>query len=179
MSEKEYALPFQEVNPNPSDSVNKFKHEPCPIILILDGLEDVRNIGALFRLADASRIAKIYGYNMPPTNDISKIQRVSRQTTGHIEYEVLEDLKSVISLSKQYFPIALEYTNKSISFNSYNESKPCMLIIGNEQRGVSQELLNISKTSLHVPMLGNNSSMNVSVASGIVVYHLLGQMKII
>lgn len=179
MSEKEYQLSFHEINPNPSDSINKFRMHPSPIIIVLDGLEDIRNIGSLFRLADAARIAKIYGFRMKQEADISKIERVSRQTSEHIEYTGIKDIEEIKSLTNEYYPIALEYTNKSIPFTNYHDLKPCMLIIGNERRGVSKELLSLSQSSLHVPMLGKNSSMNVSVASGIVVYHLLSVLKVI
>ena len=105
-----------------------------------------------------------------------KIDKVARQTTKHIRYRPIETIEEIQQLAMNFCPIALEYTNKSMAFNHYTGDDPCMLIIGNERRGVSEELLRISKKSLHVPMLGMNSSMNVSVATGIVLFHILGAM---
>lgn len=171
MSE-EYQLSFHEISMQPKNSKG---YKPNPIVLLLDRLEDARNLGAIFRLADAGRIAGIYGYHTQ-LEDKPKTQRVARQTTKHIHFEELTNMDQVQALSKDYHPIALEYTNKSISFKAYTSKVPCMLIIGNERRGISKELLNICQVSLHIPMLGQNSSMNVAVATGIVLYQLLDNM---
>lgn len=157
--------------------MEEISNDPTPIILLLDGLEDARNLGAIYRLADACRITRIFAYKPNQSINQSKISRVSRQTMDHISYTELHSKEEVIELTKEYTPIALEYTNKSISFNTYKQDAPCMLVIGNERRGVTPELLEICKASLHIPMLGQNSSMNVSVATGIVLYHLLGNMR--
>ncbi|WP_462251060.1 TrmH family RNA methyltransferase [Ekhidna sp.] len=175
----EYPLTFQEINPDPELRIKKFKSEPSPIIFLLDGLEDIRNVGALFRLADASRIVSIYGYKMNLEDNANKIERISRQTTDHIDFQQLDSIDEVRNLGSKFKPIALEYTNQSIAFNTYSKKDPCMLIIGNERRGVSKELLELCHESLHIPMLGKNSSMNVSVAAGIVTYHLLATTDII
>lgn len=174
---KEYPLSFHEINTNPEERIYKLKHEPAPIVLLLDGLKDPDNLGSMFRLADAACIAGIYGYKVNIKPKQSKIERISRNTLKNISYTQLDSIEDVQALAKDYHPIALEYTNKSIPFNGYRNESPCMLVVGSEQTGVSGELLSICKTSLHIPMLGFNSSMNVSVATGIVLYHLLGNMK--
>lgn len=144
------------------------------MVLLLDGVNNPQNIGALFRLADACGISKIFGYRLDVTQNMDKIDRVARQTTAKITFDMLSRLDEVETLFNDYYPIALEYTNLSIPFHQYQKSGKCVLVIGSEQQGVSQELLELCQISLHVPMLGQNSSMNVSVASGIVLYHLLG-----
>lgn len=174
---KEYALPFQEIILNPTDRAKEIQNNPNPIILLLDGLDDPRNLGAIFRLADATRIQEIYGFKMRAPSKPDKLERVARQTTAHILYKELETLDEVLAITKTHLPIALEYTNKSVPFNTFKNGEPCMLIIGNEKSGVSGELLEICKASLHIPMLGQNSSMNVSVATGIALYQILGNMK--
>lgn len=173
---EEYPLSFSEINQNPETRLREFRNDPSPIIFLLDEMEDPRNLGSIFRIADAAQVSTIYGYRMN-TIDSDKIEKVSRQTTGHITFNHIDSLDKVKELSKKHTPIALEYTNKSEAFNLYDKSEPCMLIIGNERKGVSKELLSICHTSLHIPMMGQNSSMNVSVATGIVVYHLLQQMN--
>lgn len=169
---EEYPLSFSEINQNPETRLCEFRNDPSPIVFLLDEMEDPRNLGSIFRIADAARVSTIYGYRMNNI-DSSKIEKVSRQTNEHISFNFINSLAEVEKLSKAYIPIALEYTNKSKAFNMYVKNEPCMLIIGNERRGVSKELLSICHSSLHIPMLGQNSSMNVSVATGIVVYHLL------
>ena len=172
----EYPLNFQEINSNAKDRLRLMKEDPNPIILLLDSMEDMRNLGSIFRLADACRLEGIYGFQMNTNQAVKKIDSVSRQTNKHIPFKRIETIDEVLVLSRSYYPIALEYTNKSIPFNQHQQSEPCMLIVGNERHGLSTELLEVSSTSLHVPMLGMNSSMNVSVATGIVLYQLLGSM---
>jgi tRNA G18 (ribose-2'-O)-methylase SpoU len=169
----EYPLSFHEINPDPEERSQLIRNNPNPIIFLLDEMEDIENLGAMFRLADAGRIAGIYAYKTKIKFTSKKLERVSRQTFNHINFKELNDIEEISELAKKYFPIALEYTNKSIPFKAYKKTNPCLLIIGNEKRGVSQELLNLCKASVHIPMLGQNSSMNVGVAAGIILYHLL------
>lgn len=172
----ERQLSFEEINPDPDFKLEELQKKPSPITLLLDRIDDAKNLGAIFRLADAAGIRTIYGFQIKSTNS-KKFEKVSRQTTSHIAFIHLEELNEVIKLTTEYKPICLEYTNKSIPYTEFKEQSPCMLIIGNERNGVSEDLLSISETSLHIPMLGKNSSMNVSVATGIVVYHLLENMN--
>ena len=171
----EYQLSFNEINPNPESKLKALREKPNPVVLLLDGIDDPRNLGSMFRLADAAGIDTIYGFRMSDVNT-NKLEKVSRQTNTHISFVNVDTLNDIIQLSKKFVPIALEYTNKSIPYTAYKERDSCMLVIGNERRGVSKELLSICKLSLHIPMLGKNSSMNVSVATGIVVYHMLENM---
>ncbi len=173
---KEYPLTFEEINKEPHKRLKEIAENPNPIVLLLDRLDDVRNIGSLFRLADAGRVSMIYGFRMRQ-NDHSKINRVSRQTASQIAYHSIDSVEEVRKLAYEFTPIALEYTNKSIAYHTFTSHEPCMLIIGNERQGVSPELLQISKKSLNIPMLGKNSSMNVYVSAGIVLYHLICNMN--
>jgi len=166
----EYPLDFRSINPNPEE---RLQQTPTPIILMLDRLQDPRNLGSLFRLADACRLVGIYGFRCTVDPKASRTQRAARHTLQYIPYQPLQELSQVEALTQQYRPIALEYTNRSVPYYAYQQKDPCMLIIGNEQRGVSGDLLEMSVQSLHIPMLGMNSSMNVAVASGIVLYHFL------
>lgn len=172
----EYPLPFHEINPSPKKQDASITNDPAPIILLLDGIANPRNLGSLFRLADACGLKRVYGYHIGPFSNLQKIDRVARQTTGRISFEPLHEIESIHDLFKQYHPIALEYTNLSVPFQQYDNAAPCVLVIGNERQGVSKELLELCQTSLHIPMLGQNRSMNVAVATGIVLYHLLVNM---
>ena len=171
----EYQLPFEEINVDPKKRGEEIANNPNPVILLLDRLDDPRNLGSIFRLADAGRVKGVYGFRMQK-GDHLKMDRVSRQTADHIPYIPVEDMEEVHDLATTFTPLSLEYTNKSVSYHTYLHKNPCMLIIGNERRGVSTELLEVSQKSLHIPMLGQNSSMNVSVATGIVLFHLLNNM---
>lgn len=173
---KEYPLSFQEINPDIKERIDEIRNDPNPIILLLDGVEDAKNLGAIYRLADACRITRVFSYKPRVSTDQNKLNRVARHTLDHISHTIINSKDEIKDLTKFYKPIALEYTNRSIPFNQYQKNDPCMLVIGNERRGISEELLEICQTSIHIPMLGQNSSMNVAVATGIVLYQMLDRM---
>lgn len=139
------------------------------------------NIGSLFRIADALGIEKIYlsGSSLTPPN--SKIRKTSRATEKHVPYsyqknpfEIIQKLKS-----EDYTIISLEITSSSIDISELelkNTDKVC-LILGSENAGVCQELLDESDITTHIPMLGQNSSMNVATACAIAAYKITDLLK--
>ena len=130
-------------------------------------------IGALFRLADAARLAKIYFYRMESVKLGVEFRRVARSAEQFVPYENLLSFEAVQDLLQTHQLLALEWTNDSIAYNKVNVKTPCLLAIGNEERGISDEILQVAETCLHIPMYGVKTSMNVSVATGIAVYGLL------
>lgn len=169
----EYALNFKQINASRNTGINAISNDDSSLVLLLDGLEDHRNLGAIFRLADAGGIAGIYAHDLKVKNKESRLKRVARQTTHRMLFKELNSLEEINQLARKHKPIALEYTNKSIAYKKYSVNKPCMLVIGNERSGISREVLDLCEASIHIPMFGQNSFMNVAVASGIAVYHLL------
>ena len=102
-----------------------------------------------------------------------KINKISRQTVQYVPHRILHDTAALSAFTATHHIIALEYTNKSIPYTEFNTDQPILLLLGNEQTGLSDELLAFATTSIHLPMLGINSSMNVAMAAGIGVYGLL------
>lgn len=154
--------------------INQNRH---PIALLLDRVHDVRNVGAIFRMADAARIQKVYIYKAPEWKlDGKKAVRISRHTLQYVPFEILEELSEVENLKKTHQLIAVEKTDKSLPYTSFQPEKETILILGNEQAGVSQELLDLADQSLHIPMYGVKTSMNVACAGGIVVFELLRKL---
>ncbi len=153
------------------DTINQNRH---PISLLLDRVFDIRNVGAIFRLADAARVQKIYVYGTPDWKlDSKKMERVSRYASRYVPYEILDSLDEIVVLKQTCNLTALEWTNQSIPFNEYVPPGETILILGNEQHGVSDELLEMANQSIHIPMFGVNTSMNVACAAGIALYSLL------
>ncbi|MGN1342562.1 MAG: TrmH family RNA methyltransferase [Bacilli bacterium] len=153
-----------------------------PIYLILDNVTDPVNIGSIFRLADALGVSKVFlcGINNELMNN-KKIKRVSRNTMSYVDYYIYPTTVDCIKAIKNdnLKIIALEITSKSLSINTYCFEKNIKyaFVIGNEEHGVSQDVLDIVDESLHIDMYGNNSSMNVSVATGIAVNQCLNKIK--
>jgi len=171
MQEKQ--LSFQDMRPDSKTVADRIRTNRQPISLLLDRMTDPRNVGGIFRLADAALIEHIYFYKCEDLTITSKIKRISRSTTQVVPYSHLTDLKTVEVLKKTHKLISLEYTNQSIPYTEFAPTGKTLLVIGNEQRGVSTELLDLTEQSIHLPMLGLNTSMNVMCATGIAVYELL------
>lgn len=150
-----------------------------PFALLLDNVIDEINIGSIFRLADAVRLEKIYLYNKVHYNwNQKKMQRVSRSTFKYVPFQELNTVEQVKKLKSQYKFIGLEITNTSIPYQEFQlPSKKPLIIIGNEKHGISKELLKETSQTVHLPMLGINTSMNVAMASAIFCYHLLQRIN--
>lgn len=162
---------------------NEYIHElkKFPIYLILDNINDIVNIGSIFRISDALGVSKIYLCNTNIDFNDKKIKRVSRNTNEYVEYEIYSNIVECINEIKKnnITLLALEITDSSTSLNKYefDKNKSYAFIIGNEQNGVSKEALDLCDESIHIDMYGNNSSMNVSVATAIAVYQCVKNLK--
>lgn len=156
--------------------VTNSKHDK-KISLVLDGLTNPENIGMAMRLADAFAIQKIYIIGSGLTDITQKIERVSRQSHQHLDYVFLPDANKLIKGfdAQSHQVISVEITDRSIPINRFKPSnhEEIILIIGSERHGVSSEMLMLSNLQLHVPMNGNNSSMNVIHALAICLSHIV------
>lgn len=147
-----------------------------PISLIVHDFEIRLNIGSLFRLADAFACEHIYltgNTAVPPHRKITKTSRSAEKYVAYSYYESPFDLISQLK-HQGYKIISLELTDKSISLSelSLQTNDKICLILGSENAGVSQELLNLSDDIVHIPMHGKLSSLNVATAAGIALYQL-------
>lgn len=109
-----------------------------------------------------------------------KITKTSRATEKVVDYAILESATSVVEdlKNKDYQIISLEITNSSQPIHSYTFSteKPIVLVIGDENFGVSEAILKISDAIIHIDMFGQNSSMNVVQATNIALYEITKQL---
>ena len=159
------------------ESYRKFiQNNRHPISLLLDRVSNVRNIGSIYRLADAARLDTIYAYQFEELTQGKKLKRVARTANEFVPFIPLNEIKEVQQLKEKYQFVALEITNTSVPYTEFCPEKPCLLVVGNEQKGVSGELLELVDHAIHIPMFGINTSMNVAMSVGIAVYGLLQNM---
>lgn len=147
-----------------------------PLCNLANDIEIAGNVGSLFRIADALGVEKLYLTGTTQTPPKYKIRKAARSTENHIPYDYYESAAAVINKLKQqgYIIIALEITARSQSireFSLYNQQKTCLLI-GSENQGISEELLDMAEHHVHIPMYDNNSSMNVATSCAIAVHEL-------
>ena len=172
----ERQLKFEDIRPDLEKYLNEINKNRHPLVFILDNLINKRNIAGIFRLADAARIAHVYLYQSSTPSDSFKVKRISRSTSEFIPHTYLSKIGDLRVLQDDYRFVGLEMTTQSIPYYRFKSKEPIALLIGNEQRGLSQELLDLCERCLHIPMMGRNTSMNVSMATGIVTYGILNKM---
>ncbi len=155
---------------------NKF-----PIILVCDGVNSPANIGSLFRVADSFGIEHIYFCGKEITVISKRMMRTARATHQMVPHTTHEKISTIIEdlILKKYKIIALEITKNSIPITEcyFSPTEKIALIIGDENRGISPEVLATIDKSVYINMYGTNSSMNVATAAGITLYEITKQLK--
>lgn len=155
-----------------------FTKRTFPITLVCENVTNAPNVGSLFRTADSFGIEKLVlcGKHIPLGR---KMTKTSRATEKFISFEISDTALEVVTQLKAegYQIVTLEITNTSQAVHTYQFSKeqPIALIIGDENFGVSEAILNLSNCTIHVEMFGQNSSMNVVQATSIALYEITKQ----
>jgi len=147
-----------------------------PIIIVLDNIRSLNNIGSVFRTADAFLIEKIYLCGItakPPHKDIHK---TALGATDSVDWEYAENTLELIEKlkSENIKVISIEQAEDSVSLEKFitQENTSYALIFGNEVKGVSQEVVSASDVVIEIPQIGTKHSLNISVSCGIVVWDL-------
>ena len=159
-------------------SVEEYKAvEKSPIILVLDNVRSLNNVGSAFRTGDAFRIEKIYLCGITGTPPHRDIQKTALGATESVAWEYC--LNTMIAVKKLkadgYTICALEQVDHSIMLNEFEAKSDgkYALIFGNEVFGVEDEVLKACDHVLEIPQLGTKHSLNISVSLGIAVWDLM------
>ena len=156
-----------------------FKSRQFPITLVCDNVTNAPNIGSLFRIADAFGVEKLIfcGDTIPLGR---KMTKTSRATEKVVDFEIKESILEVIKNLKNQdnYIISLEITDSSKPIDTFYfpKDKAIILVIGDENFGVSEAILKVSDANIHINMYGQNSSMNVVQATNIALYEITKQL---
>ena len=163
-------------------STEEFKQtEKTPLIIVLDNIRSLNNIGSVFRTADAFLIEAVYLCGItaqPPHRDIQKTALGATETVTWKYFnntiDALVDLKQT-----QYKIAAIEQTQNSTMLNDFKikSNEKWALVFGNEVNGVEQEIINQSDVVIEIPQYGTKHSLNISVSTGIVVWEIQKQFR--
>ena len=164
-------------------TVSEFKQaDKTPIIVILDNVRSLNNIGSVFRTADAFLIQKIYLCGItakPPHKDI---QKTALGATETVEWEYVEDsLELVEKLKVGGIKVySIEQAEGAKMLNDFNpeNGETCAVVFGNEVKGVQQKVVTASDGVIEIPQLGSKHSLNISVSTGVVLWDLFSKMKL-
>lgn len=170
---------FEELKSARPDLETVKTQKKFPIVVILENIRSLYNVGSIFRTSDGAFIEKLYltGYTgYPPRKEIDKTALGSVES---VDWEQNDDPVAVAKQLKEngYTIIALEHTDKSRHYTEFNYTYPLCLVVGNEVDGVSEELIKECDFAIEIPMYGVKQSLNVSVAYGITIYHIMQEYK--
>ena len=157
-------------------SVLEFKAlEKDPIIVLLDDVRSLNNIGSIFRTCDAMGVKKMYLCGITAQPPHREIRKTAIGASKSVDWEYEKDASKIVTKYRElgYEIIGVEQTSKSVSLENYQlNNKQTLLIFGNEINGVSQKLIDLCDLSLEIPQCGTKHSMNISVSVGIVLWNL-------
>jgi tRNA G18 (ribose-2'-O)-methylase SpoU len=147
------------------------------VVVVLDNIRSMHNVGSFFRTADAFRCQKIILCGItakPPHRDITKTALGADRSVSWEYFP--ETLSAIRDLQQQgYAVLGVEQTTKSLPLQQFSmPNQPVAFIFGNEIDGIQSEVLELCKACIEIPQAGTKHSLNVSVAAGIVLWHFCG-----
>ncbi|MGB1268217.1 MAG: RNA methyltransferase [Flavobacteriaceae bacterium] len=163
-------------------SVTEFKSATkTPIIVILDNIRSSNNVGSVFRSSDAFLIEKIYLCGITATPPNKDIQRTALGSTDSVQWEYKEDTLSLIEQlqAEGVYIASIEQAENAVMLDEFTPKKgqKIAIVMGNEVKGVQQNVVSASDTCVEIPQLGTKHSLNISVTCGIVLWDLLKKIN--
>ncbi len=156
-------------------TVDDFKKaDKLPVVIVLDNVRSMNNIGSVFRTADAFLVNSIYLCGITATPPHRDIQKTALGATDSVNWKYYKDTQLAVTELKQegYKIYSLEQVEESISLLGFNPdpNDKIAFVFGHEIKGVAQEIIDISDNSIEIPQLGTKHSFNISVSTGIVLW---------
>ena len=157
-------------------SVLEYKElEKDPVIVLLDDVRSLNNIGSIFRTCDAMGVKKMYLCGITGQPPHREIRKTAIGASKSVDWEYEKNASEILIKYRElgYEIIAVEQTSNSISLENYQvKKKHTLLVFGNEINGVSQKLIDLCDLSLEIPQWGTKHSINISVSVGVVLWNL-------
>jgi len=158
--------------------VDTYRKQPkYPIVIVLDQVRSMHNVGAVFRSSDAFNIEKIYLCGITPTPPHREIRKTAIGAEESVSWEYVSNTLDIAQQLKasDYQLIAIEQTEHPTILYEWKPDKDqkYALILGHEITGVDQKILDICDLAVEIPQFGTKHSLNISVAAGIVMNHLV------
>lgn len=157
------------------------KSKKIPLTVVLDNIRSLHNIGSVFRTSDAFLIEKIIlcGVSCPPPNP--EIHKTALGAEFTVSWSYIENTLDAVNQLKDdgYFVYAVEQAHESTSLSDLKlkTNQKYAIVMGNEVKGVQQSVVDNCNACLEIPQHGTKHSLNVSVASGIVLWSFFDQLK--
>ena len=162
-------------------SVQEFKQtRKTPIIVVLDNIRSLNNVGAVFRTSDAFLIEKIYLCGITATPPHKEIHKTALGSTLSVDWEYAEDTLTLIEKLKHEGVIvaSIEQAEHSTLLHTFTpqSNKKYAVVFGNEVKGVQQQVVSASNVCIEIPQLGTKHSLNISVSCGVILWDLFSKI---
>ena len=149
--------------------------EKMPVIVVLDNVRSLHNVGSVFRTSDAFLIEAIYLCGITATPPHTEIHKTALGAENTVEWQYFENTLDAVRQLKQknYRILAVEQAENSISIDKFRmENCRYAIILGNEVKGIDQAVMDYCDACIEIPQFGTKHSLNVSVAAGIVIWEI-------
>jgi len=165
---------LRSAKPDRADFAKRARH---PITLILDGVRQNYNVGAIFRLCDGFLVERLVICDTPVLLHKRKLVQAAAGTQRWVPWEAASDGATAVRAAKAagYWIAAVEITGNSVPLDAMQPRFPAALVLGGERSGVSGGALALVDQSIAIPMLGMANSLNVATAAAIVLHELVRQ----
>ena len=163
--------------------VEEFKKtEKIPLIVVLDNIRSLNNIGSVFRTADAFLVERIYLCGITATPPHKEIHKTALGATDSVDWTYAESTEELIrELKSQGIRVlAVEQVESSLPLNRFkpDKDKRYAVVFGNEVKGVQQSVVDLCDACLEIPQFGTKHSLNVSVSCGVVLWDLFAKFRL-
>lgn len=162
--------------------ISQFKAaEKTSLIIILDNVRSLNNVGAVFRTADAFRIEKIYLCGITATPPHKDITKTALGATESVPWEYVKETQALVAKLKanKVKVLAIEQAENATQLDQLeiNPSNTYAVVFGHEVKGVSQEVVSMSDAVVEIPQFGTKHSLNISVSMGVVTWDLFCKLQ--
>ena len=150
-----------------------------PVVIVLDNVRSMENVGSFFRTADAFRIEAIYLCGItacPPHREIHKTALGADESVDWKYFKTTSEACEFLK-EKNYRIFAVEQVENSIKLNDFSTPEKSAYIFGNEVEGVGDEVLKYCDQAVEIPQEGTKHSLNVSITGGIIMYHVFNDLR--
>ncbi|MDR0233080.1 MAG: RNA methyltransferase [Dysgonamonadaceae bacterium] len=156
--------------------------EKTPLVVVLDNVRSLHNVGSVFRTADAFLIEKICLCGITACPPHAEIHKTALGAENTVEWTYCEDTCEILRKLKSegYRLLAIEQAEGSILLNDFipNKQEKYAVVFGNEVKGVLQEAIDLCDACIEIPQFGTKHSLNVSVTSGIVIWDFFCKLNL-
>lgn len=164
-------------------SVQEFKKaDKLPVVVVLDNIRSLNNIGSVFRTSDAFLVERIYLCGITATPPQKEIHKTALGATESVDWVHLESTEKLIRELKSEGRkiLSVEQADKSISLSEFQPvaGDRYVVVFGNEVKGVQQSVIDLSDECLEIPQYGTKHSLNISVSCGIVLWDLFSKLRL-